>query len=118
MRHTVLALATCVMALASSGEAAPATANSAADLFNVCAALYDKGDMPGAAKACNKAIVADPGNANAYFFKGSALYRSGRTVGGKFTVPSGTADTLRRYLQLAPKGRYAEDARDMLKALQ
>jgi tetratricopeptide (TPR) repeat protein len=112
------ALAVCVIALAILGEAAPATAKSAADLFAACSSLYDKGDMPAAAKACDQAIIAEPGNADAYFLKGSALYQSGNHVGGKPTVPSGTADTLRRYLELAPDGRYARDAQEMLRAMQ
>lgn len=107
-----------VIALALLADAAPATAKPAADLFAACTLLYDKGDMPAAAKACNQAIIADPGNADAYFLKGSALYRSGKRVSGKLTVPPGTADTLRRYLELAPDGRYAKDAQDMLRAMQ
>jgi hypothetical protein len=114
----IFVLALCVIVLALLSEAAPATAKSAADLFAVCSSLYDKGDMPAAGKACDQAIIAEPGNADAYFLKGSALYRSGKRVGGKLTVPSGTADTLRRYLELAPDGRYARDAQDMLRAMQ
>jgi hypothetical protein len=107
------AFAACAIALATLTGATPATSQSAADLFAACTSLYDKGDMPAAAKACDQAIIAEPGNVDAYFLKGSALYHSGNP-----TVPSGTADTLRRYLELAPDGRYARDAQEMLRAMQ
>jgi tetratricopeptide (TPR) repeat protein len=112
--HIVSALALQASALL---VLAPANAQSAADLSGTCTSLYDKGDLPGAIKACDQAIVTDPGNATPYYFKGSALYHSGKTVDGKYTFPDLTGVTLRRYLELAPDGPYAKDAQDMLRAL-
>jgi hypothetical protein len=114
--HIVSALA--FQALALLVLTSVANAQSAAKLFDICESLYDKGDMPSAMKACDEAIIADPGNSAAYYFKGSALYHSGKTVDGKYTLPDLTAVTLRRYLELAPDGPYAKNAQDMLRALE
>jgi tetratricopeptide (TPR) repeat protein len=115
--HIVSALALQALALLVLAPVAPADAQSAADLSDTCISLYDKGDLPGAIRACDEAIIADPGDAASYYFKGSALYHSGKTVDGKFTLPDLTGVTLRRYLELAPDGPYAKDTQDMLRVL-
>jgi|SRR5579863_2894212 len=83
--------------------------------FNICAVMYNIGDVEHALSACDKAIAVDPNKADAYFIKGSLLVgESSRDADGKAVVPPGTADALQRYLQLAPTGKHADEARQML----
>jgi len=66
---------------------------------------------------CDKAIAADPKKADAYFIKGSTLFGSGKLdAQGKYIVPPGTLETLKKYLELAPDGAHAGDVKAMLEA--
>ncbi len=104
-------------AIARFTEAAAISAKPATALFNISATLYNAGDMAGAVKAADRAIAADPGKADAWFIKGSALYASGRLEGSRYVVPAETAEALRKYLELAPEGGHAVDVRAMLEAM-
>ncbi len=88
-------------------------------LFNLCAMHYNSGNIAGGLAACDKAIVADPNKADAYFIKGSLLFGSS-TVGknGKLKVPPGASDALNKYLELAPNGPHASDVKLMLTVLE
>ena len=100
--------------------AAPAQAgNPAVSSFNSCAMLYDTGKMDAAIAACDQAIALDPGKADAYFIKASALFGNA-TIGGdgKYEVPPGTVEALNKYLELAPNGGHAPDVHAMLDALK
>jgi tetratricopeptide (TPR) repeat protein len=105
-------------AVAAYTKAAALDPNPATAYFNLCATLYNTGNMDGAVAACDKAISADPDKADAYFIRGSALYGNGKVEkDGKYTVPPGTVEALNKYLELAPNGSHAADVKAMLEAL-
>lgn len=105
-------------AVAAYRKAAEIDPNPALAYFNLCATLYNQGDMEAAAAACDHAIAADPSRADAYFIKGSALYGNGRLdAQNRYLVPAGTVEALRKYLELAPAGAHAGDVKAMLDAL-
>ncbi|HEY7404088.1 MAG TPA: tetratricopeptide repeat protein [Candidatus Angelobacter sp.] len=82
-------------------------------LFNLCAALYNMNRFSAAASACDRAIEADAKMPDPYFVKASALYGEAAKQ-GKRRAPHEAAAALEKYLQLAPEGPYAGDARAML----
>ena len=83
--------------------------------FNLCATHYNSGNVAGALDACDKAIAADPNKADAYFIKGSLLIAESKTdSSGKVTAPRGTAEALKKYLELAPEGAHAKDVKELL----
>jgi tetratricopeptide (TPR) repeat protein len=95
-------------AVAAYTKAAELDPNPATAYFNLCATQYNSGNVDGALAACDKAIAADPNKADAYFIKGALLVASSKTdASGKVTAPPGTAEALRKYLELAPES--AED---------
>jgi tetratricopeptide (TPR) repeat protein len=96
-------------------KAASYDPNPGTAYFNLCATQYNTGNVDGALAACDKAIVADPSKADAYFIKGSLLIGESKTdSSGKVTAPPGAAEALKRYLELAPNGAHANDVRQML----
>ena len=99
-------------------KAAEIDPNPGLAYFNLAATLYNQGQMEEAILCCDKAIAADPGRADTYFIKGSALYGNG-TIDAKnrFIVPPGTVEVLKKYLELAPEGGHAADVKAMLDAL-
>jgi tetratricopeptide (TPR) repeat protein len=71
-----------------------------------------------AIEAFDKAIAADPNHADAYFWKGQNYMGMASTdKDGKIVVPEGTADSYKKYLELQPSGPHAEEAKQMLTAL-
>ena len=86
--------------------------------FNLGAVLTNTGHGEEANAAFDKAIAADPNYAEAYYQKGINLLGKA-TIGkdGKMTAPDGTAEALNKYLQLAPTGRYAEGAKQLLASI-
>lgn len=106
-------------AITSFTEAAEAMPNPGEAYFNICALEYnDSLTTLDPIKACNKAIAADPKLADAYFIKGSILI-SKATIDakGKQSFPDGTAEALQKYIELAPNGPHAQDAKDLLSAV-
>ncbi len=101
-------------AIAAYTKAAPLATNPGLAYFSVCAVLYNIGRMDGTLAACNASIAADPERANAYFIKGSLLFAQSTVTDGKTIPPPGTAEALQKYLDLAPNGPHAKDAREML----
>jgi tetratricopeptide (TPR) repeat protein len=85
-------------------------------LFNLCATLYDMNNFSAAASACDHAIEADAQMPDPYFVKGSALYGEAARK-GRLTPSSDALAALEKYLQLAPDGLYAKDARSLLKEI-
>jgi tetratricopeptide (TPR) repeat protein len=86
-------------------------------LFNLCATLFDLNDFSAAVTACDRAIEADPKLADPYYVKAAAL--AGEAVrNGRLKPSNQTAATLEKYLQLAPDGFYANDARALLKQMK
>ncbi|HXE91824.1 MAG TPA: tetratricopeptide repeat protein [Terriglobales bacterium] len=83
--------------------------------FNMGAVLTNAGRLDAALAAFDKCIAADPGNASAYFQKGSILMGKGTMdKNNKFVAPPGTAEAFNKYLELAPEGPYAENAKQLL----
>lgn len=97
-------------------KAAAIDLNPAEAYFNLCANYYKTGDMGHALSACDKAIEADPGKADAYFVKGSVLFGSSSVdKNNRLVLPPGATEVLKKYLELAPEGSYSYDVRAMLK---
>jgi tetratricopeptide (TPR) repeat protein len=71
-----------------------------------------------ALEAFDKAIAADPNRADAYYWKAQNLMGMASTDNtGKMTVPEGTAEAYQKYLELQPTGPHADEAKQMLAAL-
>ena len=70
-----------------------------------------------AAQAFDKAIAADPARADAYYWKGTNLIGAATLQGDKMVAPDGTAEAFQKYLELAPTGPHAEEAKAMLQGL-
>lgn len=104
---------------AANATAFAQTDNPAVSYFNSCAMLYNAGKTDEAIAACDKAIALDPGKADAYFIKASALFGNAKIGSdGKYEVPPGTIEALNKYLELAPNGAHAPDVHAMLDALK
>ncbi|MGH9517284.1 MAG: carboxypeptidase regulatory-like domain-containing protein [Terriglobales bacterium] len=68
--------------------------------------------------AFDKAIAADPNRADAYFWKGQNLVGMATTdPSGKIVAPDGTTEAYQKYLELQPSGPHADEAKQMLAAL-
>jgi hypothetical protein len=93
-------------------------AHAGAYLFNTGAVLTNAGKADEAIAVWDKVIAADPTKAEAYYQKGLNLLAK-MTVGkdGKTTAPEGTAAAFQKYLELAPTGRYAQNAKDLLASI-
>jgi tetratricopeptide (TPR) repeat protein len=70
-----------------------------------------------AVDAFDKAIAADPTRADAYYWKGSNLIGLATLKGDKMVAPDGTAEAFQKYLELAPTGPHAGEAKAMLQGL-
>jgi tetratricopeptide (TPR) repeat protein len=79
--------------------------------YNLCAVQFNAGKWDDAVATCDKAIAADSTRAEAWFLKGTALYKI--TQPGK-TVGPGTVEALNKYLQLDPNGSHAAEAKTIL----
>jgi len=67
--------------------------------------------------AFDKAIAADPNNADAYYWKGQALIGMAKMEGDKMIAPQGTEEAFKKYLELKPDGPNAEAAKQTLALL-
>ena len=119
--RTPVSLLACAAISALAIWAAPAAvaqADKGKELFVMCATAYNDGRLKEAVPLCDKAIAADPKRADTYFVKGSALMGLGEMdKAGKFKVPAGTVEALKKYLEVAPAGGHAADVKEMLQAL-
>jgi tetratricopeptide (TPR) repeat protein len=96
-------------------------------LFNLGAVLTnanlsnDVNQRKQAIEAFDKSIAADPNGttvADAYFWKGQNLMGMATfNKENKMIVPDGTAEAYQKYLELKPTGPHAQEAKDMLTAL-
>ena len=100
-------------AIASFKKAAEIDPNPAIAYYNLCAVEFNGGKFADAAAACDKSIATDATKAEAWFFKGAALYKTGKMENGKQTVPPGTADALNKYLQIDPNGVHVGEVKVM-----
>lgn len=71
-----------------------------------------------AVDAFDKAIAADPNHADAYYWKAQNLVGMATTdPSGKIVAPEGTTEAYQKYIELQPSGPHAEEAKQMLTAL-
>jgi len=85
--------------------------------YNEGAVLTNVGRADEANAAFDKCIAADPTKADAYYQKGVNLMAKA-TIQGDKTIPApGTVEALQKYLELAPNGPNAQNAKDMLALL-
>ncbi len=83
--------------------------------FNLCATQFDVRKWKAAVEACDQAISSDAKMADAYYVKASAL--AGQAAEQGKVQSSQAVVALHRYLELAPDGAYAGDARALLREL-
>jgi len=94
-------------------------ANAAMYYFNEAATFYNAGKLPEAEAAADKAIAADPKKADAYFIKAQSLIPQA-TVDPKtqkIVAPPGCVEAYQMYLELAPDGPHAADAKGVLEGI-
>jgi len=102
-------------AVASYNKAAELDpAHAAIYLFNEGATLTNMGRVDDAIVAFDKVIAADPTKADAYYWKGVNLIGKATLKGDKMVAPEGTTEAFKKYLELAPDGKLAQPAKDML----
>ncbi len=105
-------------AIDAYNRSAELASNQGLAYFNVCAVLYNIGDTKNSAAACRKCVQADPSRANAWFVLGSDLFADlPVTAQGKVAASPETQEALEKYLELAPDGPHAADAKAMLDML-
>jgi tetratricopeptide (TPR) repeat protein len=90
------------------------TPNPGLAYYNLCAVEFNANKMQEAVSACNKSIAADPARADAWFFKGAALYKAGPTASSK----GDTVAALNKYLELEPQGQHVSEAKTILETFQ
>jgi tetratricopeptide (TPR) repeat protein len=104
-------------AVEAYNHSAEFAANPGKAYFDVCATLYNSGDMHDAAAACRKSLQADSSGADAWFILGSVLFVDATAdANGKFVISAEARRALEKYLLLAPNGPHAPDVKQMLDA--
>lgn len=104
---------------ASAAYDAAAQANpkaAAMYLKNQAVIYYQVANTKAQVAAADKAIAIDPTNPLLYYLKGQGLVGDA-TVDpktNKIVLPPGCAEAYQKYLELAPDGQYAEDAKSIL----
>jgi tetratricopeptide (TPR) repeat protein len=85
--------------------------------FNIGAVLTNSGRADEANAAFDKCIAADPTRAEAYYQKGLNLLGKATLQGDKTVAPPGTAEAFQKYLEIAPTGPNAENAKALLTSI-
>lgn len=86
--------------------------------FNEGAVLTNQGKVDEANQAFDKAIAAEPTRPDPYYQKGvNLLGKATLSKDGKMVPAPGTAEALNKYIELAPTGRYAQAAKDLLASI-
>lgn len=118
--------ASVVLARANKMEDAQAQLTEAAKLDPTGAArgyrnlgnvYFDTNRSDAAEAAYKKALEIDPKDAQTHFQLGVTYMQKATEKDGKLVAPAGTAEAFQTYLELAPTGANAEDAKGMLQAL-
>ncbi|HYL93786.1 MAG TPA: carboxypeptidase regulatory-like domain-containing protein [Alphaproteobacteria bacterium] len=104
-------------AIAAFTKSAEIDPNPSVAYYNICALQYNAGKFADAVVSCQKSITANAGNADAWFIRGAALYKTGKPGTGKYDAPEGTAEALNKYLSLDPNGDHVVEAKNWLKSL-
>jgi len=117
------AIGTCdkAAALPAAAAAPDAAGVTAACYSNVGIILQNTAKMKESIEPLKKATAVSPNNADNWYFLGNALLSAMdyKMEGGemKMTPQPGTAEAFQKYLELAPEGRFAEQAKGGLAAL-
>ncbi len=85
--------------------------------FNEGATLTNAGKVDEANAAFDKCLATDPTRAEAYYQKGVNLLGKATLQGDKQVPAPGTVEALQKYLELAPAGPNAQNAKDLLASL-
>jgi len=85
--------------------------------FNAGAVLTNAGKADDANAEFDKAIAADPTRAEAYYQKGVNLMAKATLQGDKTIPAPGTIEAFQKYLDLAPNGPNAQNAKDLMASL-
>ena len=86
--------------------------------YNLGAVLVNNNQNEPAGAAFKKAIEIDPNHADSYYQYGIFLIgKASIAADGKVTPVPGTIDAFQKYLQLAPTGQFADQAKAMLTSL-
>jgi tetratricopeptide (TPR) repeat protein len=85
--------------------------------FNEGAVLTNAGKVDDANAAFDKSIAADPTKAEAYYQKGVNLMGKATLQGDKTVPAPGTIEAFQKYLDLAPNGPNAQNAKDLMASL-
>jgi tetratricopeptide (TPR) repeat protein len=102
-------------AIDSYNRSAELSSNPGLAYFNVCAVLYNTGDVNGATTACRKAEAVEPTRADTWFILGSVLFVDAKPdAQGKLGLSAECRQALEKYLELAPDGPHAADVKAML----
>ncbi len=88
--------------------------NAGTYYFNEGAIFTNIGKVDEAVAAFDKAIQIDPKRADSYYWKGVDLIGKATMKDNKMVAPPGTAEAFNKYLELAPSGKYADAAKQML----
>jgi len=107
-------------AVAVYDQAAPLSSDPGSFYYNLCGAEYARGNKEQALLFAEKTIKADPKHADAYYIKGSLLADKGKPDPdtGRFILPDGTVEALKKYLELKPSGSHAAAVRNMLQLFE
>jgi tetratricopeptide (TPR) repeat protein len=99
-----------------SAELSPLNASKA--YYNLGAMLTNTGKYAEAVEAFKQSVATDPKNADAQYQLGTGLVGMATTTpDGKVVPAPGTIEAFQKYLELAPDGKYAQSAKDMIAAL-
>ncbi|MEW5975556.1 MAG: tetratricopeptide repeat protein [Acidobacteriota bacterium] len=99
-----------------SAELNPPNASQA--YYNLGATLVNNNKPAEAVEAFKKAVEANPGNADAQYQLGISLVGMAQVTPDGKTIPApGTVEAFQKYLEVAPTGRFAEQAKGMIEAL-
>jgi tetratricopeptide (TPR) repeat protein len=104
-------------ATAAYDEAAKINPTQASLYFkNEAVIFYQTGNSDAQVAASDEAIKIDPKNALVYYLKGQGLVQKATvdTKTGKYNLPPGCAEAYQMYLQLAPTGQFAPEAKGIL----
>ncbi len=107
-------------AYAKSAQLDPPNAAQAWRNFGIV--LYSNNRLKDAVEPLRKATVIDPNHPDAWYLLGASLLATmeSKKEGDKlvFVVQPGTAEAYQKYLDIAPNGRFANDSRAALTALE
>jgi tetratricopeptide (TPR) repeat protein len=101
----------------AAAKVPPPSPKNAAQYYTNEAIMMDRaGNIDATVAAADKAIAADPDKAIAYYLKGKALINKANVdpKTGKIIAPPGCAEAYQKYLELAPDGGFASEAKSVL----